>query len=190
MWCQKTSMLLARNLFEIHAKPVNCSPYRWSVASIWACDPDLGNSILALVWQRALVCGRAHPTFSLSITLHWVTFINCMFLWKDASSLGFSVWPLLVCLAEFERKSADSYSHGLFTSTSCLFTTMDLNWGGYWDVDFMGRRTWRDGGRNGPKWLCPWRMRWKTQAMKYGISSVLSLFAVQTVLSKLLGSKY
>lgn len=40
--------------------------------------------------------------------LHVVRFVNCMLSWKHANVLGFLAWPLLVSLAEFDRKSAES----------------------------------------------------------------------------------
>lgn len=30
---------------------------------------------------------------------------------------------------------------------------MDLNWDGYWEVDFVGGRTWRDEGGIWHKWF-------------------------------------
>lgn len=51
-WCPKIQKLLARSLFEIHAK-VSFSLDGWLVASIWAWYLILRNSIVALVRQRA-----------------------------------------------------------------------------------------------------------------------------------------
>lgn len=48
------------------------------------------------------------------------SFINCMLSWKQTNVLGVLAWLLLVCLAEFDRKSAESMTVMFTFAFFCL----------------------------------------------------------------------
>lgn len=184
-WCQKIQKLLARSLFEIHTK-MNFSPGGRLVASIWAWYWIFRNSVVALVWRRACfgVC-----YFS---AILWKS-VSCSLIQHCSSLGGLLVVLLIACfrgsrlmswvfwhgycwfawqnLIENQQKVWQSRSHLLF---SAWCHGSELGW-----LLGSGLCGWKDlegWGRNLAQMVCHWSIEWKSQSMKYGVSSVLSSF--------------
>lgn len=179
---------------------MSCFPVIGPVISVRACYAVVRYSVLVLVWWtiyfgvwtskilwKSPVYTLIQHCFSVA-DLHVVLFIawfsySFLMSWGSQHDHCWSFWQNL---REKQEKVWQSWLvHIHFLS----FGAIDLKWNGYWVMEFAGRRIWRDGKEILLKWLCPWRVWWQTQAMKYGLCSVFSLFSVQTRLSRCLDFK-